>query len=885
MDSLHQAARPQSIFILVPGVETTPANEWNDEAGRPWLHSLPSSVSSDMSVYAFNHGLTARDFTWTRLLGQGHELLKQLVEASEEQARRASAVDEASRLPVVVIAHSIGGFILKEALCLAFEQKTQYMSLLKALAGIVFLGTPHSISRDDEVWGGIPYAIDQSSKAKSLINPDAQNNLAQLSSRFMQAAAELWVLSCYELEETSRLDEIFLKTNEDDEPALSSGKEMTMFALVGPGGMGKTQIATEFVHLKKDCFDAIFWVYADQPVKVANGFLRIALELGLIPEDSADAKDPVVVREIVKGWMANPVKSYEASENSSEMASWLLVFDNADHVDIIRDYWPVDGPGCVLLTSRDPLHLGGIEDSTLQPFSPEDAFNFLIKLTQRKDDPEEKQAGMEVSRRLGGLPLAVTQMAGIITRRDLSFAEFLTAYDERESQDDLFKTKMEYPLTCRNPGYGHTLASVWALESLKHGRALLDVLSFLDPDQIPESILTAFLSRKPDSNNPPLLHDYPRSNSEYRRARTELLRSSLISRQRTARSMTVHNLVQDVSRAKMPAPRLRLAFVTCLHLLSAKWPFEAFGWQHSVSRWSTCEELFPHVMKLMHLSEGLEGLDDDAETKFQLAKLLTGAGRFYHESGCSFEALPFFDKARRLGEHASYNLADGMLEVDNISSEDVEALLAEIHYNIGCVATETNNPGDAVLHFTTFNEMIASVASAKHKREWYAISWNELGVAQMMNKEWRKAERCFVRSIEIMKEVNASSKELQSFPTVNLGLSYWLQGGRLEEANAVLMAGLQDREAIYGINDRESFMSLLDQALKVFTGRPVYLAERARATFKKSRVLELRGLVEKASLEREASFGLLSNLTDLEGKTAADVSEPDFDEILCFWSR
>ncbi|KAL0263689.1 hypothetical protein SLS55_002670 [Diplodia seriata] len=731
---------------------------------------------------------------------------------------------------------------------------------------------------------------------------------------------------------------------------------MTMFALVGPGGMGKTQIATEFVHLRKDRFDAIFWVYADQPVKVANGFLRIALELGLIPEDSADAKDPVVVRENVKGWMANPVKSYEASENSGEKASWLLVFDNADHVDIIGDYWPADGPGCVLLTSRCPLHQGGIEDSTLQPFSPEDAFNFLIKLTQRKDDPEEKQAGMEVSRRLGGLPLAVTQMAGIITRRDLSFAEFLAAYDERENQEELFKTKMKNPLTRRKSEYGHTLASVWALESLKHGRALLDVLSFLDPDQIPESILTAFLSRKPNSNDPPLLHDYPRSDLEYQRARTELLRSSLISRQRTAQSMTVHNLVQDVSRAKMPAPRLRLAFVTCLHLLSAKWPFEAFGWQHSVSRWSTCEELFPHVMKLMHLSEGLEGLEDDEETKFQLAKLLTGAGRFYHESGCSFEALPFFDKARRLCEHASYNLADGMLAVDNISSEDVEALLAEIHYNIGCVATETNNPGDAVLHFTTFNEMIASVASAKHKREWYAISWNELGVAQMMNKEWREAERCFLRSIEIMKEVNASSKELQSFPTVNLGLSYWLQGGRLEEANAVLMAGLQDREAIYGINDRESFItgrflhaignvkadlatvkgddglleesrayhqralshykgtvgnnhhrtadtcvkvadhcmrlnmleaagSLLDQALKVFTGRPVYLAERARATFKKSRVLELRGLGEKASLEREASFGLLSNLTDLEGKTAADVSEPDFDEILCFWSR
>lgn len=423
------------------------------------------------------------------------------------------------------------------------------------------------------------------------------------------------------------LDKIFLGRSDEADSISSSGKELTMFALVGPGGMGKTQIATEFVHARKDRFDAIFWVYADQPVKVSEGFSKIAAELGLVPEDSSDAKDPVVIRENVKGWMARPVKSYEASETNAEKASWLLVFDNADNSEVIGDYWPVDGPGCVLLTSRYPLHLNGIEDKILQPFSPEEAFNFLIKLTKRKDDPEERQAGEEVARKLGGLPLAVTQMAGIITRRDLSFTEFLAAYDERESQEELFDTRMENPLQRRVSVYQHTLASVWALESLKHGRALLDVLSFLDPDEIPEPILTAFLSRKTSSaTDPPLLHDYPRSASEYQRARTELLQSSLISRQRTTKSISVHRLVQDVARAKMSAPRLRLAFATCLRLVSEVWPFEAFGWRHGVARWSACDELFPHVMKLMAFAENIEGLENDVSAKLYLAKLLTDAG-------------------------------------------------------------------------------------------------------------------------------------------------------------------------------------------------------------------------------------------------------------------
>lgn len=152
------------------------------------------------------------------------------------------------------------------------------------------------------------------------------------------------------------------------------------------------------------------------------------------------------------------------------------------------------------------------------------------------------------------------------------------------------------------------------------------------------------------------------------------------------------------------------------------------------------------------------------------------------------------------------SLANELSTEETISSEGVEAMLAEIHYNMGCVATETNKPADAIHHFTIFNDMMAKEARINDKQKAYAISWNELGVAKMMNKEWGNAEKCFLRSIEIMENVDATAKELQSLPTVNLGLAYWLQGGRLEEADAVLTAGLQDREKIYGVNDRESFM-------------------------------------------------------------------------------
>lgn len=89
-----------------------------------------------------------------------------------------------------------------QALCSVFEQKNQYRELLETLAGIVLLGTPHSISGDDRVWADIPYAIEQGSKAKALMDADAREKLAGLSRRFVQAAADVQVLSCHELRES-----------------------------------------------------------------------------------------------------------------------------------------------------------------------------------------------------------------------------------------------------------------------------------------------------------------------------------------------------------------------------------------------------------------------------------------------------------------------------------------------------------------------------------------------------------------------------------------------------------------------------------------------------------------------------------------------------------
>ena len=386
--------------------------------------------------------------------------------------------------------------------------------------------------------------------------------------------------------------------------------------------MGKTQLAARFVYKFQDRFDAIFWIHADKAAKITEGFGRIATELGLVDDDSPDARDAVVIREQVRRWLVDPVKSDSSLDNQTDcFASWLIVLDNVDDVDELEDYWPLDGPGCVLFTSRDPYTKDsqwakrGVE---LKPFDVEDSSSFLSKIT--KKDGEDGRAVAEI---LGGLPLAMTQMAAWIVRQGLSFSDFVKTYKEEESHQELFDQKTHRK--SRGSQYEHNIASVWALDSLRYGGVLLDTIAFLDADGIHEKILRS---------NPHVvaLDNYPRTATTYLKARAELLHSSIVSKDQHGERLIVHRLVQDTARSRMSQERYRAMLTTAVALISSIWPYEAFGWRHGVARWRVCEELFPHVLRFKDLARHVQPpLGFEAED-FELIRLMNDAGWYVYSS-------------------------------------------------------------------------------------------------------------------------------------------------------------------------------------------------------------------------------------------------------------
>lgn len=208
-------------------------------------------------------------------------------------------------------------------------------------------------------------------------------------------------------------------------------------------------------------------------------------------------------------------------------------------------------------------------------------------------------------------------MAGVIKYRNMTFDQFIRAYNERESRQELLEATPDTNL--RGPGYEHNLASVWALENLNYGATLLNALSMLDCDGITERLLSENLGKVD-------LPGFPSTLEDYRMAKDELLQSSLIATNRSQKKFFVHRTVQDVARSRMSNKQFRDTFMACVRMVAALWPFESFTWRHGVGRWWACEELFPHVLKLKDLGNRTVPSEDDLPGDYGFAKLLIDAG-------------------------------------------------------------------------------------------------------------------------------------------------------------------------------------------------------------------------------------------------------------------
>lgn len=83
--------------------------------------------------------------------------------------------------------------------------------------------------------------------------------------------------------------------------------QIRSFVLHGMGGVGKTKIALNYVQSARANFDAIFWISADNPIKLTQSFIAVSSQIGLTPADD-DAQDTILAVSKIRQWLVETGK-------------------------------------------------------------------------------------------------------------------------------------------------------------------------------------------------------------------------------------------------------------------------------------------------------------------------------------------------------------------------------------------------------------------------------------------------------------------------------------------------------------------------------------------------------------------------------------------------
>jgi tetratricopeptide (TPR) repeat protein len=248
--------------------------------------------------------------------------------------------------------------------------------------------------------------------------------------------------------------------------------EIQLAAASGLGGIGKTQLAAEFVHRYGRYFEGgVFWMSFAEPAAVSAEVAACGRSLDLHPSYDALPLDQQV--RLVEDVWARPVPR-------------LLVFDNCEEEDLLGHWRPRTGGARVLVTSRRQRwdRSLGVQSVPITTLPRPASLELLRKF--RPDVPQEDPALSAIAAELGDLPLAL-HLAG----------SFLERYAEApEGQPAAYLEALRQGGLLQHPSLQGKFAGISPTSHEAHvGRTFALSLEKLKPEDETDALALALLAR------------------------------------------------------------------------------------------------------------------------------------------------------------------------------------------------------------------------------------------------------------------------------------------------------------------------------------------------------------------------------------------------------
>ena len=325
----------------------------------------------------------------------------------------------------------------------------------------------------------------------------------------------------------------------------------------------------------------------------------------------APGEDQDTLLEVVKSWFETPVSG-----------NWTIVIDNLDDIELqSRLYIPICH-GEVLFTTRDERILGhpglvpvgaGIEVSRMGEKEATETFCRIIGSGGLAGTPATGQ----LLALLDGLPLAIAQAASYIRTTHMSTARYLALFQKGEEyQEELLSEPLPAAVHSDRADLSRAVMTTWTLSVQKIEQEsplsikLLHILSFLDPDNLPSSLIEAALSAE---------------TRNYFKQLAPLLNFGLLSHLGPS-NYRLHRLVSMWARIKMGSDvkhqftdQAVLLMTTCFPLKSCE----------NVIKYA---EMLPHAVSILdHMrSNGWKFSSEPSwELQYHVVKFLGGIGQLH----------------------------------------------------------------------------------------------------------------------------------------------------------------------------------------------------------------------------------------------------------------
>lgn len=589
----------------------------------------------------------------------------------------------------------------------------------------------------------------------------------------------------------------------------------------GLGGVGKTQLALQYIHHAKYPYNLRAWFYSENKELLKSQYIAFAKELGL--EEQEPSLEMVI--SFIKEWLA-------------EHPGWLLVYDNVTNYEDIKNFLPVKG-GSIILTTRSKRWPTNFKTFDIEVMTESEAIELISSLAKRNvNNIEEENEIKELIKRLGYLPLAIAQAGAYISQSSLSFAEYLKLYKNHEQ--DLLQDNSKPEGT-----YSLPVAATWniSLETIANEAQklhqdplalnLLMACAYLAPEKIPKEILMAWLKEiepncAADLVLPKLLN--------------QLWQYSMIKRD--DKSITVHRLVQSILRQqhkqlskyynfnKMTLTpewyntllkvfdaafcnnnnvlELEQRQIQLLSHLQALVEYYDEIWKNSHSNpLILAKVLFDigHVLrfqlgeaqasKLYYTRALTIQRNHYTSDNIEIAKTLEGLGDVYRESGDNITAKKYLTQALTIFE----NLQE--------KNKVVNLEFPRVLHNLASVYRRSGDPITAKKYLERALSLgeIYCQKDSKHCHLEISLILAKLGNVYVNLGDTVKAKYFLNKAINISQQQYGKAHKWVSDPLNNLGNAY-IAEGNYADAKGILEKVLKIREANFGNEHRWLSLSL-----------------------------------------------------------------------------